>query len=887
MEAQIEYIRNLAKQYKKYFEQSETLYEDLNKLPKDVLEDTFREYGDPDRKFQPVALLRAEVVRQVLNGQKATNELTELIKEKIRTKDKSYFSSYNPRMLKELDEYHSPKRDIFANWQKPWRVFHTVFFRGVFKETVNLYLRQIAEQVIIDLELDDYVYHLVDFYGPSNFGDTRCWIAIYPRQKNSHQDSYQFFLMISDQIEAGRVAGHAVRERQSNNLVYVNNYAGIISVLKEQKNDIISLNSSIRNYFKFSAGEQATEWPRFKEANVIALYMRQLEVRDISGLTSWKELNIKAGLEPDASSNQSWNLWLLKSANIGDVVFSAKGVNTCIGIGIIEGDYFYDSGQDELYKHKRKVKWITDLVYKFKPGTYKNYKYLFRPDSFSPTLLADFLLSEYVRQYPELEEVFNKYDLKFSGIYEDQKSLLKDDYEEAEHEPVSESESCPEAESEITSNYWWINANPTIWKISSYNEGDKQTYTTHNEKGNKRRIYKYFETVQPGDLMIGYESTPTKQIKAIFEITRRIHQTEDEGELIEFMLLEKLDVPVHWNELQNDPALSGCEVFINNQGSLFRLTEEEFDIIREIIDNKNIIQEKKQLVTSIKAYDFCEDPDKPFISESSFNKITDLLLRKKNIILQGPPGVGKTFLARKIAYRIMGKINDSQIRMIQFHQSYSYEDFIQGLRMTKKGIVIKNGVFFSFCQQAHAHPDRDFFFIVDEINRGNLSKIFGELMMLIEPDKRNENYAVKLTYAEDEEETFFVPSNLYIIGTMNTADRSLAIVDYALRRRFAFFQLLPEYDMQFVKFLRSRDISEKLATFICTNVPKVNKKILGDINLGSGFQIGHSYFCTYDGKKHEVEWFAEVLNYEIRPLLEEIWFDNPANVDDMMKVMEY
>ena len=133
--------------------------------------------------------------------------------------------------------------------------------------------------------------------------------------------------------------------------------------------------------------------------------------------------------------------------------------------------------------------------------------------------------------------------------------------------------------------------------------------------------------------------------------------------------------------------------------------------------------------------------------------------------------MGKTFIAKKIAYEIMGNMNDAQIEMVQFHQSYSYEDFIQGLRPNKKGFELRNGIFYNFCQQALAHPERQFFFIIDEINRGNLSKIFGELLMLIETDKRGEKYAIKLTYAEDEEDTFYVPENLYIIGTMNTADR--------------------------------------------------------------------------------------------------------------------
>lgn len=184
-------------------------------------------------------------------------------------------------------------------------------------------------------------------------------------------------------------------------------------------------------------------------------------------------------------------------------------------------------------------------------------------------------------------------------------------------------------------NYWWLNANPKIWSISKHNVGEKQTYTTHNEKGNKRRIYKHSEATKRGDLMIGYESTPTKQIKAIYEITQGIHNTV-KGEEIEFELIEKLEIPIHWNDLKNNPSLQECEVFINNQGSLFKLTEEEYEIIREIIDNKNIITEKLLQSENIKSYKFSEDADKPFISEEDFSNTVSLLKRKKNIILQGP-----------------------------------------------------------------------------------------------------------------------------------------------------------------------------------------------------------------------------------------------------------
>lgn len=263
-----------------------------------------------------------------------------------------------------------------------------------------------------------------------------------------------------------------------------------------------------------------------------------------------------------------------------------------------------------------------------------------------------------------------------------------------------------------------------------------------------------------------------------------------------------------------------------------------------------------------------------FMPEEEYDKLSGILRIKKNIILQGAPGVGKTFVAKRIAFSMMGVKDVERVMMVQFHQSYSYEDFIMGFRPSTDGFELKRGAFYNFCKKAEIDGDNDYFFIIDEINRGNLSKIFGELFMLIENDKRG--VSLQLLYSDEK---FSVPKNIYIIGMMNTADRSLAMLDYALRRRFAFFEIKPAFTTDGFREYRMSLENEKFDKLIAC-VESLNNVISNDESLGDGFCIGHSYFCNLLPDTINDQVLSGIVEYELIPLLKEYWFDEPTKVKD-------
>ena len=437
--------------------------------------------------------------------------------------------------------------------------------------------------------------------------------------------------------------------------------------------------------------------------------------------------------------------------------------------------------------------------------------------------------------------------------------------EENENSGTELTESLKGTENNVA-NYWWLNANPKMWSMAAAPVGEVQDYTLYNDNQHKRRIFQNFLDAQVGDMIIGYESTPVKQIVALFQIAKA-----QDGERIYFKKIEHLASPIDLTVLQAQAELAEMEFFKNSQASLLKLSAAEYDCILNLIRDVNPLPQ----VREIEKYDSERFLSQVFMTSAKYETLVRILKAKKNIILQGAPGVGKTYTAKRLAYSIMGEKDESRIEFVQFHQNYSYEDFVMGYKPNDNSFELKKGIFYSFCQKAVSDPEKEYFFIIDEINRGNMSKIFGELLMLIEKDYRG----TSLTLAYDGL-PFRVPKNLYIIGMMNTADRSLAMIDYALRRRFSFFDMEPGFESEGFKAYQAGLNSEKLNKLV-EEVKSLNTAIIEDKSLGKGFCIGHSYLCGAETCSEE--WLQGVVEYDILPMLAEYWFDELEKYEEWKK----
>lgn len=283
-------------------------------------------------------------------------------------------------------------------------------------------------------------------------------------------------------------------------------------------------------------------------------------------------------------------------------------------------------------------------------------------------------------------------------------------------------------------------------------------------------------------------------------------------------------------------------------------------------------------VTSIEPYSLDSIlKDGCFVERERLKTILERLRTKKNLILQGPPGTGKTWLAKRLAFALMGERDESKLRAVQFHPNLSYEDFIRGWRPMGEGkLTLVDGPFLEMMTSASKEPASKHVVVIEEINRGNPAQIFGEMLTLLEVDKRTPNEALELSYRRSDDERLFIPGNLYVIGTMNIADRSLALVDLALRRRFAFIDLEPALGKLWRDWVQSQcGIASEILIEIEKRIVSLNNEISADAGLGPQFRIGHSYVTPPFGIpiNDAKEWFHQVVETEIGPLLDEYWFD--------------
>ena len=566
-----------------------------------------------------------------------------------------------------------------------------------------------------------------------------------------------------------------------------------------------------KKYWMYAPGENASKWSRCQEQSHICIGWDGLgDLSEITSLEDCRDALKDLYNNPDSSfMNDGLAVWEFSHVmQPGDVVYAKHGQNNIIGRGIVKSDYIYDSSQEDFY-HIRKIEWTH--IGKWELG------------NIVQKTLTD------ITKYPD-------YVNKIEAMIVEGKNIAKN-----------------------SRQYWWLVAAPDVWKFSDISAGEVIEYTLLNENGNKRRVYQNFLDAKAGDLVIGYASTPTLQVVALGEIAK---DTDDKH--LYFRKTEQLLNPIDYSIIKANEELQGMECMAGGgRGTLFKVKEEEYEILMEIIRKEN----PSSSTSTLEAYTDKEFLDEVFMSSFELKRLKALLKEKKNIILQGAPGVGKTFTAKRLAYTLMGVKDEQRVEMVQFHQNYSYEDFILGYKPNSEGgFELKHGVFYKFCKKALNSPDKDFFFIIDEINRGNLSKIFGELLMLIENGYRGQE--IKLAYTD---ELFTVPKNLYIIGMMNTADRSLAMIDYALRRRFSFFEMKPGFATDGFKKYQALLAHEKLDNII-EGIQVLNETISKDDSLGNGFCIGHSYFC--EQKTFSLEWLENVIEYDIEPMLKEYWFDD-------------
>ncbi len=640
----------------------------------------------------------------------------------------------------------------------------------------------------------------------------------YNEQENDSIDIFEvndlsFLKKIAQHLNTGGKYSDFGKSRNNTYSAAINSYIRFLEFKQMVVFD--KQESSSQQVWLIAPGDDAFLWDEFYENGIIGIGWDELgNLRDYQD----KEEIVKKLKELyDAESSQVNNsLACFQFANtmkVGDLVITKKGLSKYLGWGIVSSDYYYDNSR-KIYKNLRKVTWIKKGEWSDKNIVQKTLTEISKKPDYVVKLKA-MLGIDTINQIPD-------------RIFDNEKI-----------------------------NYWLFQGNPDTYDIVAALKNN--VLKTWRVKNHKDKIKKNDKVILWGT---GYKSG----CYALCTISSNIELKANYSDDFSYYKDGRENVPKERVELRIDFNLSETPIlkeellllpeFENfkggNQGTNFTATKELFEKIKHIH-----LLNKSTLI------------------ETDFKNYLKLINRKKQVIFQGAPGTGKSYLAEIFAQYLTNN-QDKQIEVIQFHSSYSYEDFIQGYRPTdNNGFTLKDGVFLKICERARLNKNQEFVIIIDEINRGNLSKIFGELLYLLEyRDKK-----IKLTYSPEKE--FSIPNNLYIIGTMNTADRSLAMVDYALRRRFSFLTLRTDYEV-IKKILREKSCVLDI-DILTNNIKKLNETIIGNLSLGKGFEVGHSYFIKEENL--DIQKLNELSDYDICPLLEEYYFDDVSEVENLKTIL--
>ena len=636
-----------------------------------------------------------------------------------------------------------------------------------------------------------------------------------------------------------------------------------------------------RGYWLYVPGEGAGKWEEFRGAGIMALNWDR-----IGDPTSYP--NEEAVIEALEAGYGDWGGRPTGAAGMirdftrtmrpGDVVYARRGPTEIIGRGVVRSEFRYDDARP-AYRCVRDIEWthVGSWPLDRRVGAVSLQR-VTENTSYNPA---------------QLESLFRDWNSSGASTASVRAQVVGDSKQAKKHELqhwlYTPGEGAARWEEFRTAGIMALNWD-RVGDLASF--PDKESlldalYTHYGDWGGRPRkaadsVWDYIHAMKPGDIV--YVRRSFNEIVGRGVVRSDYRYDEDRSSF-------RAVRDVEWTHVGSWPLEQRIgRLMLQRLTENTKYTPDQLNALIGIEDSHSSasVDERRgnnDLDEADEHYTSADFLDEVFLRPEDVEQMLGLLRRKKNLILQGAPGTGKTFAAKRLAYALMGQTDDSRVEVVQFHQSTAYEDVVVGLRPTAEGgFAAAEGVFARFCRRAAADPGRDYVFIIDEINRANISKAFGELLMLIEAEHRGE--ALRLPVSG---ELLSVPKRLHIIGMMNTADRGLALIDYALRRRFAFFEMRPALDHP--GFLRHVEAvgSSRLEALVDV-VRRLNQRIVEDEALGPGFQIGHSYLCLpAAGPENPAGMDADVtsvVRYELEPLVREYWFDNPVAMDESIHELE-